>query len=76
MVQVEILYLFISIDNHDIFKRAEENLYYELPISFTDAALGTQLKFLQLMEVNQKLKYQLELNMVNNLDLKEKECQF
>ena len=22
------LYLFISIDNHDIFKRADENLYY------------------------------------------------
>ena len=66
------LYLFISIDNHDIFKRAEENLYYELPISFTDAALGTQLKYLQLMEVNQKLKFQLELNMVNNLDLRGK----
>ena len=38
------LYLFISIDNHDIFKRAEENLYYELPISFTDAALGTSVE--------------------------------
>ena len=35
------LYLFISIDNHEIFKRADENLYYELPISFTTAALGT-----------------------------------
>tara|TARA_Y200000002_G_scaffold381527_1_gene395778 strand:+ start:915 stop:2039 length:1125 start_codon:yes stop_codon:yes gene_type:complete len=35
------LYLFISIDNHNIFKRSEENLYYELPISFSDAALGT-----------------------------------
>ena len=38
------LYLFISIDNHEIFKRAEENLYYELPISFTDAALGTSVE--------------------------------
>ena len=38
------LYLFISIDNHDIFKRADENLYYELPISFTDAALGTSVE--------------------------------
>ena len=35
------LYLFISIDNHNIFKRSEENLYYELPISFSDATLGT-----------------------------------
>ena len=32
------LYLFISIDNHNIFKRSEENLYYELPIAFSDAA--------------------------------------
>ena len=38
------LYLFISIDNHEIFKRADENLYYELPISFTDAALGTSVE--------------------------------
>ena len=38
------LYLFVSIDNHEIFKRAEENLYYELPISFTDAALGTSVE--------------------------------
>jgi len=36
--------LFISIDNHDIFKRADENLYYELPISFTNAALGTSVE--------------------------------
>ncbi len=34
------LYLFISIDSHNIFKRSEENLYYELPITFSDAALG------------------------------------
>ncbi len=38
------LYLFISIDNHSIFKRSEENLYYELPISFSDAALGTTVE--------------------------------
>jgi|TARA_B110000211_G_scaffold168123_1_gene189702 molecular chaperone DnaJ len=38
------LYLFISIDNHSIFKRSEENLYYEFPISFADAALGTAVE--------------------------------
>ena len=38
------LYLFISIDNHSIFKRSEENLYYELPITFADAALGTTVE--------------------------------
>jgi len=38
------LYLFISIDNHNIFKRSDENLYYELPISFSNAALGTSVE--------------------------------
>ena len=36
--------MFISIDNHEIFKRSEENLYYELPISFANAALGTYVE--------------------------------
>jgi len=35
------LYIFVSVKNHSIFKRAEENLFYEFPISLTDAALGT-----------------------------------
>ena len=35
------LYLFISIKNHSLFKRSEENLFFELPITFADAALGT-----------------------------------
>ena len=38
------LYLFISINTHNIFKRSEENLFYELPISFSDAALGTTVE--------------------------------
>ena len=38
------LYLFISVEPHSIFKRSEENLYYELPISFTDAALGSTVE--------------------------------
>ena len=38
------LYLFISVEPHNIFKRSEENLYYELPISFTDAALGSTVE--------------------------------
>ena len=36
--------MFISIDNHNIFKRSDENLYYELPISFSDAALGSSVE--------------------------------
>ena len=38
------LYLFININSHEIFKRSEENLFYEFPISVTDAALGTILE--------------------------------
>ena len=34
------LYLFISVQNHNLFKRSEENLFFELPITFADAALG------------------------------------
>jgi molecular chaperone DnaJ len=68
VAQVEILYLFISIDNHNIFKRSEENLYYELPISFSDAHLELLLKYHQLMAENQKLKYPLAHNTESNLD--------
>ena len=38
------LYLFVSVEPHSIFKRSEENLYYELPISIADAALGTTVE--------------------------------
>ena len=38
------LYLFISIENHSLFKRSEENLFFELPITFADAALGTNIE--------------------------------
>ena len=38
------LYLFISLEPHSIFKRSEENLYYELPISIADAALGSTVE--------------------------------
>ena len=38
------LYLFINVYSHDLFKRSDENLFFEFPISITDAALGTELK--------------------------------
>ena len=37
------LYIFINVNFHDIFKRSEENLFFEFPISIADAALGTVL---------------------------------
>ena len=38
------LYIFVSIESHNIFKRSEENLFFEFPISLTDAALGTTVE--------------------------------
>ena len=38
------LYLFINVYSHDLFKRSEENLYFECPISIADAALGTSME--------------------------------
>tara|TARA_B100000686_G_C16704321_1_gene925323 strand:+ start:14 stop:1141 length:1128 start_codon:yes stop_codon:yes gene_type:complete len=38
------LYLFINVDSHDLFKRSEQNLFFEYPISIADAALGTDIK--------------------------------
>ena len=38
------LYLFINIYSHELFKRSDENLFFEFPISIADAALGTSLE--------------------------------
>ena len=38
------LYLFINVESHELFKRSEVNLFFEFPISITDAALGTTIK--------------------------------
>jgi len=38
------LYIFMSIKTHSIFKRSEENLFFEFPISLADAALGATVE--------------------------------
>jgi molecular chaperone DnaJ len=38
------LYLFINVNSHDLFKRSDENLFFEFPVSIADAALGTTLE--------------------------------
>ena len=38
------LYIFVSVESHNIFKRSEENLFFEFPISLTDATLGTSVE--------------------------------
>ena len=38
------LYLFINVNSHELFKRSDENLFFEFPISIADAALGTSIE--------------------------------
>ena len=38
------LYLFISIDEHEIFKRSNEHLLIDLPVSTSDAILGASIE--------------------------------
>ena len=38
------LYIFVSVGSHNIFKRSDENLFFEFPISLTDATLGTTVE--------------------------------
>ena len=38
------LYLFINVNSHELFKRSDEHLFFECPISFADAALGSSLE--------------------------------
>jgi len=38
------LYLFINVNSHELFKRSDENLFFECPVSIADAALGTSIE--------------------------------
>ena len=38
------LYLFINVYSHELFKRSDEHLFFECPISIADAALGTSIE--------------------------------
>ena len=38
------LYLFINVNSHELFKRSDENLFFECPISIADAALGATIE--------------------------------
>ena len=38
------LYLFINVYSHELFKRSDENLFFECPISIADAALGSSIE--------------------------------
>jgi len=66
------LYLFVSVEPHNIFKRSEENLYYELPISFTDAALGATVEVPSIDGGKTKIKIPSGTQSGKQLRLKEK----
>ena len=38
------LFVFINVKPHDVFKREGNDIYFTLPISFTDAALGAEIE--------------------------------
>jgi molecular chaperone DnaJ len=38
------LYLFVNVHSHDLFKRSDENLFFEFPISIADATLGATIE--------------------------------
>ena len=50
------LYLFINVHSHELFKRSEENLFFEYPISIADAALGTSLEIPTIDGAKAKIK--------------------
>ena len=50
------LYLFINVRSHELFKRSEENLFFEYPISIADAALGTSLEIPTIDGAKAKIK--------------------
>ncbi len=66
--------MFVNVYSHDLFKRSDENLFFEYPVSIADAALGTSLEIPTIDGGKAKLKYLLGLKVENNLGLKAKVC--
>ena len=50
------LYVFLEVKEHDLFERQENNLYVNVPISFTQAALGAELKVPTLIDGEEALR--------------------
>ena len=48
------LYLFINVHSHELFKRSDENLFFECPISIADAALGTSIEIPAIIQLRPK----------------------
>ncbi len=50
------LYVFLEVKEHELFERQENNLYVNVPISFTQAALGAELKVPTLIDGEESLR--------------------
>ena len=50
------LYVFVEVKEHELFERQENNLYVNVPISFTQAALGAEIKVPTLIDGEETLK--------------------
>ena len=48
------LYIFVNVYSHDLFKRSDENLFFEFPFLLQMQHLVQSLKFQRLMVVRQK----------------------
>ena len=62
----------MSIEPHSIFKRSEENLFFEFPISITDAALGTSIEIPTINGGKAKIKIPAGTQSGKQFRLKEK----
>ena len=50
------LYIYITVREHEIFKRKGNDIYFTVPISFTDAALGAEIE-IPTLEGNTNIYY-------------------
>ena len=66
------LYLFINVYSHELFKRSEENLFFEFPISIADAALGTSIEIPTIDGSKAKIKIPAGTQSGKQFRLKEK----
>ena len=66
------LYVYISLKKHPIFKRSEENLYFELPVSIADAALGSTIEIPTIDGLRSKVKIPPGTQTGKQLRLKDK----
>jgi len=66
------LYLFVNVYSHDLFKRSDENLFFEYPISIADAALGTAIEIPTIDGGKAKIKIPAGTQSGNQFRLKSK----